>query len=654
MFVTSNSPNVLLVDSRTPEAIGCAVDQNGNCAGRFSINLPAGFTTFTVLAQGLASSGVGHAYRQRSGLSDGIATVTLAPSGFVLAGPNGVGAPFDSNPGVASQLQVTSERLDGNGVPVEIQPVRAFYQVDQNGKPILNGSGMPISAGPVAVPLQNSNGSVGGPPSQVTINAGTNTGLALFSALSTPGSTVVTAIAPTGFSTPAGGANSVAITVKSSQIMPSNVTVGQGLETNTRFSLQGAPLGNMAFLVTSKDPTRLKLSPDTTTAGAAQIIVTINAGFSTSPDFYVYGLANSGSVGYTVCQSDNVPVTPQCATSPVFGAADGTVTLTKSGFVLQSPFGQVGGDFFTSTLSGNSAITVLSAMLDSQGGYLGPQALAGGTTAFVNVTSGNTSVGTISTSPVTVAGGSGSSVTQFTPVGQGTTLISASVPAGFSAPSQFNSLNATVSLARITLDNGTLVGNKLQAVASIFLSVPNASVTLQVTSGAITLATTATGPSSTSITVPVTGNSATYFVRGLASSGTATVSGTATNYISGTGTFVLAPSGFVIAGPGGEGSPFPDSIPLAGGPSPITLKTAVLDANGNFVMPQALAGGSSVSVPVTNQDATVGTFPATVTYPGGSDSVDTNFTPLKTGQTRLAVGTPSGFTTVQPHRLCRC
>ncbi len=287
-------------------------------------------------------------------------------------------------------------------------------------------------------------------------------------------------------------------------------------------------------------------------------------------------------------------------------------------------------------------------MLDSQGGYLGPQALAGGTTAFVNVTSGNTSVGTISTSPVTVAGGSGSSVTQFTPVGQGTTLISASVPAGFSAPSQFNSLNATVSLARITLDNGTLVGNKLQAVASIFLSVPNASVTLQVTSGAITLATTATGPSSTSITVPVTGNSATYFVRGLASSGTATVSGTATNYISGTGTFVLSPSGFVIAGPGGEGSPFPDSIPLAGGPSPITLKSAVLDANFNFVMPQALAGGSSVSVPVTNQDATVGTFPATVTYPGGSDSVDTNFTPLKTGQTRLAVGTPSGFTTVQP------
>ena len=67
-------------------------------------------------------------------------------------------------------------------------------------------------------------------------------------------------------------------------------------------------------------------------------------------------------------------------------------------------------------------------------------------------------------------------------------------------------------------------------------------------------------------------------------------------------------------------------------------------------MPQALAGGAgtNVSVPVTNQDATVGTFPATVTYPGGSDSVDTNFTPLKAGQTILTVGTPSGFVAVVP------
>jgi hypothetical protein len=646
--VMSNNPNVLLVDSRTPDGIGCAVDQNGNCAGRFSINLPPGLNTFSVIAQGLASSGTATITASATGFADGTATVTLAPSGFVLAGPNGIGAAFDSNPGVPSQLAVTSERLDGNGNPVEIQAVRAFYQVDANGKPILDGSGKPIPTPNPPVLLSNSNSTVGAPVPQITVAPGTNTAFGLFNATLTPGSTVVTANAPNGFSTPSGGMNSVAVTVKSTQISPANVNVGQNLETLLHFSLQGAPIANMGFLVTSKDPTRLLFSPDATSTGTASNIVTIGGGFSTSPDFFAYGLASTGSVGYTVCQWNGDTTNPQCVANPVFAAADGTVTLWKSGFVLQSPFGQIGGDFITSTLSGNSPITVLSARLDASGGFLETQALRGGLSASVPVTSGNTAVGTIGTSPVTITGGTGSGATQFAPVSQGSTVISAGAPTGFTLPTQFASITASVSLPKITLDSNVMVGNKLQAITTILLSVPNASVTLTA-SGSITLSATATGASSTTITVPVTGNSATYFVRGLASSGTATVTATAPNYISGSGTFILSQSGFVIAGPGGEGSPFPDTIPLSGGPSPITLKSAVLDLNGNFLMEQALAGGgSNVSVPVTNQDATVGTFPANVTYTAGSDSVDTNFTPLKVGQTKLTVGVPSGFSMVLP------
>ncbi len=234
------------------------------------------------------------------------------------------------------------------------------------------------------------------------------------------------------------------VTVVSSQISPGNVTVGQGLEINTNFMLQGAPLGNTDFLVISKDPTKLLFANDATSAGTASIIVTIPLGLSNSPDYFVHGLGNVGTVGYTVCQSNGATPNPQCASNPVFGSADGTVTLSKSGFVLQSPFGQVGGDFFTSTLSGNSNITVLSALLDQSGGFLTTQLLAGGTSAFVNVTSGNTTVGTITTSPVTISGGTNNGVTQFTPKAQGTTLISASTPPGFTTPSQFASLNATV------------------------------------------------------------------------------------------------------------------------------------------------------------------------------------------------------------------
>jgi hypothetical protein len=245
-------------------------------------------------------------------------------------------------------------------------------------------------------------------------------------------------------------------------------------------------------------------------------------------------------------------------------------------------------------------------------------------------------------------------VTQFTPKAQGTTLLSASTPAGFTTPSQFASINATVSLPRITLDSGLPVGNKLQAQGTIFLSVPappGLTVTLAVTSGSITLASTATGAGATQITVPVTAgnNTATYFVRGLASSGAATVSGNATGYVAGSGSYLLNPSGIVISGPGGPGSPFPDTVSLAGGPSPITVNTALLDANSNFLQTQPLAGGgASLSVTVNNQNSSAGTFPSPVTIAGGNDTATVNFAPSPSGvgqTTTLTVVTPSGFAT---------
>src|SRR5260370_25047378 len=115
---------------------------------------------------------------------------------------------------------------------------------------------------------------------------------------------------------------------------------------------------------------------------------------------------------------------------------------------------------------------MLSALLDSSGGFFTSQAMAGATSALVNVTSANTTVGTITTSPVTISGGTNNGVTQFTPKAQGTTLISASTPPGFTTPSQFASLNATAALPKITLDSGLPVSNNLQAQLMIFRSIP--------------------------------------------------------------------------------------------------------------------------------------------------------------------------------------
>jgi hypothetical protein len=72
-----------------------------------------------------------------------------------------------------------------------------------------------------------------------------------------------------------------------------------------------------------------------------------------------------------------------------------------------------------------------------------PQALAGGMSLQVTLTSGNTAVGTV-TSPVTIAGGTDTATSQFTPVAVGQTTITVNTPAGYSLPSTFTSLTGRV------------------------------------------------------------------------------------------------------------------------------------------------------------------------------------------------------------------
>ena len=125
---------------------------------------------------------------------------------------------------------------------------------------------------------------------------------------------------------------------------------------------------------------------------------------------------------------------------------------------------------------------------------------------------------------------------------------------------------------------------------------------------------------------------------GLDVSGTATVTATATGYTSGTGTETLTPSGIVIAGPLGVGfTPF--NTPLASGNQPLSISTAQLDTSGNFVQTQALAGTASLTVSLTNSDATVGTLPvpATVAITPGNDTGTVQFHPLKVGTTIIGV-----------------
>jgi hypothetical protein len=605
----------ITISSNNPAAVSLAEHIGDAGSGTLTLPVNAGVTTFSIYAQGLMSSGSAGITASAPGYAAGSSQATLAPSAFVLAGPNGVGGSFLANQNSSTSLTVSAAQLDGSGNVAAIQQVRGGTTV--------------------TVPLAVANAALGtlAPPG-LTFTAGTSSAQTQFNAGSSAGSTTISLTEPSGFVTPGGGASSLAVTVQPTGVIPSNATVGQNLEAQGVVKLQGAAPSNLIVTITSDDPTRLLLSTDPTAAGSASITRPINAGFSQTGAFFLYGLGNSGSVTYT-------------ATVPGFGTAQGTVTLGPSGFVLSGPQG-LGVDFLTTTSSAPTFIDVQSALLDASGNYLTSQPLAGGVSAQVNITSANQAVGTVM-SPVTMNGGNNDVTTQFQPLGKGTTVISATATAPFIVPSHFASLTATVADPKIRLNDDT-VGVNLEQKENLILAATappgGLTVTLSVVSGTVSLSANGTdsGAPSINVVVPQGQNTASYFVYGLASSGTAQVSATATGFVAGTSTVTLAPSGIVLGGALGLGSGIIGSA--GGAPQSFTVSTAQLDPATNAeVRIQPLAGGLNVGVGISNADATIGTTPATVTIVGGTDTTTTQFTPLKSGTTTISVpAPPAGFT----------
>jgi hypothetical protein len=309
--------------------------------------------------------------------------------------------------------------------------------------------------------------------------------------------------------------------------------------------------------------------------------------------------------------------------------------------------GGLGADFIASAGGQPIDVAVQTAVLDASGNYIGTQGLAGGLTANVTVTSSNTSVGTISGSPAVITGSNNSATVQFQALSQGQSVLTAVTPSGYTTPTQFATVNVMVGQPRIVIDGGNTIGKNLQRTGTIILlgaTAPSNGLTVHLAaSGMVSLSTTGTdaGFTSINVTIPVGQSSGTYFMYGLDVSGSATITATAPGFTTGTGTETLTPSGIVIAGPQGVGlTTF--NTPLASGNQPLSISTAQIDSSGNFIQTQALAGTASLTISLTNTDATVGTVPATVTITPGNDTGTVQFHPLKVGTTSIGVVQPSG------------
>ena len=72
------------------------------------------------------------------------------------------------------------------------------------------------------------------------------------------------------------------------------------------------------------------------------------------------------------------------------------------------------------------------------------QPVRGGASVNVDVTSSNPAIGAITISPIAFTGNQSASTTQFDPIAQGSTIVTVGTPAGFSPPSNFRQITATI------------------------------------------------------------------------------------------------------------------------------------------------------------------------------------------------------------------
>jgi hypothetical protein len=604
--IASGNPSSMLVAGRPGDA-GSA---------QILVTVGEGIQTVGgIYVQGLASSGTVSLTATAANGFSGTATIALTPSGFVLAGPNGMGGRgFSTTAGSSSQFTLAAARLDNSLAYVETQQVRggASFTVDITGAF--------SSIGAVA-------------PSPFTMYGGQASGVITFSALAS-GNTRLAASVPDGFSLPAQGANSLEVSVASSTLLIPNLTVGRNMQVPATIRMTApAPGSGVMVTVASSDAGKVLFSGAPDREGSESITLVIPGGRTSTPEFYVQAMGSGGPAAYTAVASG-------------FGTASGTISVGPSGFVLHGPFG-LGMDFFTTTGT-TSDLTVYPALLDSSMNIVELQQVRGGLSVDADVKSSNLVTGTITTSPVRLNGGDSYATTHFQPASSGSTVLSVSTGAGYNSPSRYRSLTATVKTPGIGVEDKTIIGKHLQSAGTILLgeAAPPEGLPVTLTTNSVQLlfsqsATTA-GSSSVTITIPAGQTSAFYFMQSLAAAGTASYTVSASGYSSRTASVQFAPSGVVIAGPLGLGFPLSATV---GGNHEATVFTALLDPDTNgFVMPQPVAGGRDLTVVLTSSDADVLSVQSMATVRGGLDSTGVPFTPLRPGSAAISVTAPDDFT----------
>ena len=401
MTITSNDSSKLLL-STTATAAGST---------SIILNLQAGRTrTQDFYVHGLAGAGTASYIATATGFGPVTGFVNLRPSGFVISGPFGLGADFYTTPGAAnSDLTIMPGMLDGSLNYVAQQSVRAGLNVSVN--------------------VRSSDTAVGDITNgTVTIAGGNNSAQTAFHPKA-EGNTVLSALAPAGFSTPSSKASINASVRTPSLSLTNGIAIGRTLQAiGTVLLGEAAPVGGLAVTLTSNSG-QLQLSSSATAAGNNSIVVIVPAGQS-SAVYYLQALGDTGTASYT-------------GSAPGYTPRTATVNLRPSGLIIAGPFGP---GFPLSAQAGGPSQPVSVMMYQLEAGTndpVTPQPLAGGRSVTVTLQPNGSATGNIPTS-VSISGNNDTGIVQFTPRTAGTGSVGVIQPSGYSIPSRNISLLVNV------------------------------------------------------------------------------------------------------------------------------------------------------------------------------------------------------------------
>lgn len=594
---------------------------NSNTAGQnqVPIQISAGQSFASFVVQGLASSGAVQLTASAPGFNSGNMTITLAPSGFVFSSGNEINTTLF---GVA-QISLYPALLDPNtGLPVGSGTLRAG----------LSG---------VAVDIASSSPGIGGVANlPLAFTAGESSKFVSFRG-SGLGSTVLTIVPPTGFSTAARGSQTRVNVAAPALTIQQGLTVGKDLQISSAVNMPVSPPTQHDITITSSDPDKILLSLDSRSPGSQSVT------FANGTRFFVQALASEGTVQLT-------------ASAPDFLDATTMVTLTPSGFVISQPVASPrDGSLTTTTFSPPTQVSVMLVPLDRSALALlySGQTVRGGITGLtVDVISSDPGVGSVTVSPLTFNGGDSSKVTLFRPVAPGTATVSLGTPGGFSTPASSRDITFRVTPPSLVLENMT-VGLNLQRQASVGLApgvtVPANGLTVTVAStdpDRVLLATSPRGPGAASIQVSMppgfVGRTSDFYVRGLAGEGTVGLAISADGFADSSSMVKLAPAGFVLGFFSSDGLRTTTFAPN----TRITVFASVLDPTAGSYPTQTVRGDvPDISVDVTSSDPSIGVVVGSpVTFRGGDSQQSVQFQPLAPGTVVLSASVPDGFSEPPP------